>query len=123
MKKARNDKLVLFKTFILATAFFTTNLLSAQDFKTEWSFQEATQSIVFNALTSGNVDYTWTTSPSGNSGSGRILTAVSSCYGMFRGCEILEFVPNINQWNTANVTDMSNMFSSAHDFNQDNIRR
>jgi len=41
-----------------------------QDFITEWTFDAADTEIVFQAETAASVDYTWSASPSGNSGSG-----------------------------------------------------
>ena len=37
---------------------------------------------------------------------------------MFNGCTALTTVPNMNSWNTANVTNMNSMFREAHNFNQ-----
>jgi surface protein len=46
------------------------------------------------------------------------LSVVSRMDAMFSGCSILTGPTNINSWNTAAVTDMSGMFSSASAFNQ-----
>ncbi len=40
------------------------------NFMTEWTFSAAGAEINFNALTTGTVNYTWSATPSGNSGSG-----------------------------------------------------
>jgi surface protein len=45
------------------------------------------------------------------------LNTVTSLQSMFRGCENLNGPPNIGDWNTANVTDMSKMFQNASIFN------
>ena len=37
---------------------------------------------------------------------------------MFRECSILNGPANIGNWNTANVTNMNNMFQVANAFNQ-----
>lgn len=42
----------------------------SQDFITQWTFPSATTQIRFKTQTSGTVDYTWSASPSGNTGSG-----------------------------------------------------
>lgn len=60
------------KTFTLLVFIFIFFYgASAQDFITKWSFPAATTSINFSAQTAGGaVSYTWSASPSGNSGSG-----------------------------------------------------
>jgi surface protein len=45
------------------------------------------------------------------------LTRVSSMKGMFYGCLELQTVPNIESWNTENITDMSALFKQAFVFN------
>ena len=50
--------------------------VNGQSFTTKWSFPTATTSIAFEALTTGNVGYTWSASPSGNSGSGTFTSLV-----------------------------------------------
>ena len=42
----------------------------SQIFITEWTFEEAATEIHFRAYTDGDVNYTWSASPSGNNGSG-----------------------------------------------------
>lgn len=46
------------------------------------------------------------------------LSAVTSMANMFLGCSVLTGPANINSWNTATVTDMSNLFHAASVFNQ-----
>lgn len=48
----------------------------SQDFITQWSFPSASTQIQFKALTSGAVNYTWSASPSGNTGSGSFTSLV-----------------------------------------------
>jgi len=56
---------------VLCFLFLYNFSLSAQsEFITEWSFSGAASQIRFNAKTTGAVNYTWSASPSGNSGSG-----------------------------------------------------
>jgi surface protein len=47
--------------------------LYGQDFITKWAFPIAASEIYFNTHTAGTVNYTWTASPSGNSGSGNFI--------------------------------------------------
>ncbi|MEX0996036.1 MAG: BspA family leucine-rich repeat surface protein [Flavobacteriaceae bacterium] len=59
------------KQFLILFAFISTVSLQAQDFITEWTITNATNAIIFNALTEGGaVNYTWSASPSGNNGTG-----------------------------------------------------
>lgn len=58
---------VLFSILLITTASIS---LNAQDFISKWTFSSAATQIQFNAQTSGPVSYTWSASPSGNSGSG-----------------------------------------------------
>jgi surface protein len=61
------SKLLLSVLLIITTSIS----LQAQDFITKWTFPTAATQIQFNALTlSSGVNYTWSASPSGNSGSG-----------------------------------------------------
>jgi len=53
-----------------ALLIFNVYLSYCQDFITQWSFPSAATQIRFNALTTGAVNYTWSASPSGNSGNG-----------------------------------------------------
>jgi surface protein len=48
-----------------------------------------------------------------------ILVLPQNCSGMFNDCSNLTGNPSFNNWNTANVTNMSNMFHNADVFNQD----
>jgi surface protein len=57
-------KVVFFVLMMSCSSVFS------QDFITKWKFQGATSEIHFSAQTVGVVHYTWTASPSGNSGSG-----------------------------------------------------
>ncbi|HMR89660.1 MAG TPA: BspA family leucine-rich repeat surface protein [Saprospiraceae bacterium] len=57
---------------------FISNLGFGQDFITQWTFPIAATQIRFNAQTSGTVDYTWSASPSGNSGSGSFTSLTPS---------------------------------------------
>ena len=47
------------------------------------------------------------------------LSQVTSTASMFRACSSLDNLPNISNWNTANITDMKNMFENTVVFNQD----
>ena len=47
-----------------------------------------------------------------------VLTNVADMSNMFNGCSALNGPVNINNWNTAAVTNMSSMFSGAASFNQ-----
>ncbi|MEX0598383.1 MAG: BspA family leucine-rich repeat surface protein, partial [Candidatus Paceibacterota bacterium] len=46
------------------------------------------------------------------------LSLVTDMSNMFRDCEKLNTPSNINSWNTANVKNMSYLFTNAYDFNQ-----
>lgn len=63
--------LTLFSFFILLA-----NQVYSQDFITKWVFSDTASQIQFSALTTDTVHYTWTASPSGNSGNGN-FTAIS----------------------------------------------
>jgi len=66
---------LLFLTLLL---LWLTQPIQSQDFITEWTFPFASTTINFKALTvDGPVDYTWSTSPSGNSGSGSFTQATA----------------------------------------------
>ncbi|MBS1916657.1 MAG: BspA family leucine-rich repeat surface protein [Bacteroidetes bacterium] len=61
------------RQFFFVTLFFLFSHISVKastDFITKWSFPAAASSIRISVLTAGTVNYTWTASPSGNSGSG-----------------------------------------------------
>lgn len=47
-----------------------------------------------------------------------VLTNVTSMERMFEGCTALMSVPNINNWDVSEITDMSRMFESAQLFNE-----
>ena len=51
------------------------NAVGCQPFITEWTFPDVDSNITFNALTNGLVNYTWSASPSGNSGTGSFSTS------------------------------------------------
>lgn len=44
---------------------------------------------------------------------------VTSMKSMFSACFILDSIPNINQWNVSNVTDMMGLFNNCYIFNDD----
>ncbi len=46
------------------------------------------------------------------------LSGVTNISQMFQGCSVLNSPSNINGWNTATVTNMSNLFADAVAFNQ-----
>jgi len=50
--------------------FISFHNLTAQNFITKWSFSNSAIQLQFNALTAGDVNFTWSATPSGNSGSG-----------------------------------------------------
>ena len=47
------------------------------------------------------------------------LSQATSTASMFKGCLLLDGPLNISSWNTANITDMKNMFENTAVFNQD----
>ena len=47
------------------------------------------------------------------------FTGVTDMSNMFQYCSSITSIPNINQWDTSSVTNMSKMFSSAQNFNGD----
>ena len=58
-------------TFLILFLLAFANSSQSQNFITEWTFPSASSTITFRALTvSGPVNYTWSASPSGTSGSG-----------------------------------------------------
>jgi surface protein len=64
-------------SLILGTIlFFSIKNAEAQNFITKWHFLFNATQIRFNALTGGPVTYTWSASPSGNSGSGSFTQLV-----------------------------------------------
>ncbi|MGF1555063.1 BspA family leucine-rich repeat surface protein [Paucihalobacter sp.] len=65
-------------TILLSILIWVAQFAQSQDFITEWTFPSASTQLRFNALTSnGPVNYTWSASPSGNSGSGSFTRATS----------------------------------------------
>jgi len=57
-------------TFFTIILVWLIQPVKSQDFITEWVFDEPDTELTINAQANGSVDYTWSTSPSGNSGSG-----------------------------------------------------
>ncbi|WP_312083495.1 BspA family leucine-rich repeat surface protein [Epilithonimonas hominis] len=47
------------------------------------------------------------------------FTGVTDMSNMFQSCSSITSIPNINQWDTSSVTNMSQMFSNAQNFNGD----
>lgn len=47
------------------------------------------------------------------------FTGVTDMSNMFQSCSSITSIPNINQWDTSSVTNMSQMFSNAQSFNGD----
>lgn len=45
------------------------------------------------------------------------FSTITDMANMFFGCSAITDIPNINQWDVSNVTDMTNMFNSATNFN------
>lgn len=57
-------------TLLLFFGLGCAQLLGQTEFRTKWAFGAAATQLNFNALTVGAVNYTWSTAPSGKSGSG-----------------------------------------------------
>ncbi len=68
--------------FFLVILVFCNHHLSAQNFITRWDLTldagSGTEQISFNVITTGSVNYTWTTVPAGTSGSGTFMSSSSS---------------------------------------------
>ena len=68
--------------FFLVILVFCNHHLSAQNFITRWDLTldtgSGTDQISFNVITTGSVNYTWTTLPAGTSGSGTFMSSSSS---------------------------------------------
>jgi surface protein len=79
----------LIHAFILTTFIGFINVsLQSQDFITEWEFPSAVSQIRFKALTAGGAaNYTWSTRPSNNSGSGS-FTQVTADFVTLNGLTI-----------------------------------
>ena len=61
----------LMRQFLLVCLFvITVQLGYSEDFITEWTFSQADTELHFSTHTDGDVNYTWSAAPSGNSGSG-----------------------------------------------------
>ena len=112
------------------------------DFITQWTFPSATTQIRFNALTEGGaVNYTWTASPSGNSGVGT-FTRVTAGAVTLSGLNIVagdtvvlsmapqnlrrfyinsgadrQLLRNVLQWGAVAWTSMENAFSNCINLN------
>ncbi|MEM6830525.1 MAG: BspA family leucine-rich repeat surface protein, partial [Bacteroidota bacterium] len=61
-----------FCTLILCLLLVYTGI-NAQSFITNWTFDEARETITFNALTADTVAYAWSASPSGSGGQGSFI--------------------------------------------------
>ncbi|MCA1764295.1 MAG: BspA family leucine-rich repeat surface protein [Flavobacteriales bacterium] len=140
----KTEKIHLFAQYrcaiSLGLVLFIAPVALGQNFITEWVFDEPDTELTINAQTDGSVDYTWSTSPSGNSGSGN-FNMTSPDGVTLSNLEIetgdvltLEMAPqNLQRFymgfnsdssasdnpNLANVTNMSGMFKNAFSFNQD----
>lgn len=77
MSHATKTSKNLYRIILLAfIGIFSAGTAQSQDFITEWTFPSAASEIHFDAETvNGAVNYTWTTSPSNNSGSGSFTSA------------------------------------------------
>ena len=65
-------------TLLTLVLIWLVQSVQSQDFITEWTFPAAATQIRFNALTAdGPVNYTWSASPSGNSGSGSFIQSTA----------------------------------------------
>ena len=47
------------------------------------------------------------------------LEKTTSLNRLFAGCEKIDRIPSINQWDTSSITNMAGLFQYAHTFNQD----
>jgi surface protein len=129
------NRLFIFCNFLLV---FTVNAYS-QDFMTKWKFDDAATGINFLSFSDGVTDYTWSASPSGNSGSGTLPIGGSG--GVF-GLNIsagdvvtLSLSPSnlkrfyigygqdrlklmdVSQWGSAQWTSMESSFNGCENFN------
>ena len=84
---------------LAAILFLAATAIYAQDFITQWHFPTATNQVRFYAETQGTVNYTWTCSPSGNSGSWVFQATV----------DVLVTISGLNvpagQWGSISITD------------------
>ena len=67
--------------------FISFHNLTAQNFITKWSFSNSAIQLQFNALTAGDVNFTWSATPSGNSGSDQLF-----CWLGLVVCGLLRFL-------------------------------
>jgi hypothetical protein len=138
--KFKSTKSILFVFLLVAGVNFSH---AQSNFITEWLFPSATTSISFRSLTTGTVNYTWTCSPSGNSGSGSFTQAaygVTTLTGLtipasntvtiqMQPANLKRFVATVNsstsnttlrkvtQWGTANWTSMEESFMRCQNLN------
>lgn len=70
-------KKILHLGCIIAALLVTTHSFAQNEFITEWKFTNATSSIKVYAITTGSVSYTYSASPSGNTGSGSFNNAAN----------------------------------------------
>ncbi|MGK7391142.1 MAG: BspA family leucine-rich repeat surface protein [Candidatus Cyclobacteriaceae bacterium M2_1C_046] len=113
----------------------------SQDFITKWTFSQARTSVQFSALTSDTVHYTWTASPSGNTGNGSFIqtspdSVLLSGLDIMAGDTVaLRMVPDhlsrfyygkeldliglfdVAQWGAVSWTNMRKAFSGRRRFN------
>lgn len=119
--------------FLLFCSFtFAFQVCSAQNFITEWTFTESATDITIFVLTTGDVNYSWTASPSENSGDGifnQSVLGVAFLPGSFEAGDVvtLELAPenlsrfftygpdserltNVSQWGDVQWTSMEATF-------------
>jgi surface protein len=111
----------------------------SQEFITKWSFETAATQILFNTITTGVTNYTWSASPSGNSGFGIISNGGSSeisglnieagdvvtlainpsqlkRFTIAGGSDRLKLT-DVSQWGSAQWTTMENAFLGCENLN------
>jgi surface protein len=108
------------------------NQVKAQDFITKWNLDPFQTSISFGVVTSGNVNYTWQTIPTGTSGSGSFSGITATISGLPLGAAIrLNINPtnfkqiiinngvdrqklvNVEQWGAVAWTGMQSAFNGC----------
>jgi len=126
---------------VILTLFISTSAvkLQSQDFITQWTFTSAASQIRFNAQTAGGaVNYTWTASPSGNSGGGSFTQATTgavtlSSLNIAAGDVVTlnmtptnlrrfyissgvdrQLLTNVSQWGSTPWTSMANAFDGCN---------
>lgn len=138
--KLKSTKLILFVFFLVVSINFS---LAQSNFKTQWLFPSATTSISFRSLTTGTVNYTWSCTPSGNSGTGSFTQnsyGVTTLTGLnipasntvtiqMQPANLKRFVATVNsttsnttlrnvtQWGTVNWTSMEEAFQKCQNLN------